>query len=78
MWFAEGSRGRCGEKRCSHHNFDDFKSALRSGVAHGVKNHVGMRGLTRGARETTRSRPVTRDNRVARSERVANLEAVRG
>ena len=65
----------------SHHHFDDFESAFGSAVAHGVEHHVGMRGLTRGARETTFWHPVPRDDRVARSElrlQVANLEAVRG
>ena len=65
----------------SHHHFDDFESTLRLAVAHGVEHHVGMRGLTSGARETTFWHPVPHDDRAARSElrlQVANLEAVRG
>ena len=39
------TRGRFGEKRCSHDRFDDFEPGLRSAVDHGVEHHEGMRGF---------------------------------
>ena len=39
------TRVRCGEKRCSHHHFDDFESDLRSAVDHGAEHREGVRGL---------------------------------